>query len=93
MTPSQKIQLIPRGLVRAHDFSAGRDRRLEGDPAGVSRSEGEDDPSHGQRDDERVEPENPDQDAVREPDEQTQAEAGQDAESEPLVGMRPRRPG
>ena len=41
----------------------------------------------GQRDDERVEPQDPDEETVCQPDEQAEADAGEDAESEPLVGV------
>ncbi len=78
---------MPERLGQRPGLQPGRHRRLERDLAGIARSEGQDDPSHGERDDERVQPEDPDQDAVREPDDQTQAEAGENREPEPLVGV------
>ena len=86
MTPIQKIQLDPEGLPFGPVREARRDASLVSDRAAVLESEGADDQPDRQRDDERIEPENPDEQTVCQPDERGHSEAREDGEGKPVVG-------
>ena len=86
--PVQKTVLTPSGFAAAQDDSASGTFGWVATSREYLQLQREDDLPHRQRDDQRVQPQHPDEDAVDEADERPDAEAGEDREREPVV--RPR---
>ena len=87
--PAQNTELIPSGFSAAQDESAvGTFGLARHDVARVPAAPGEHDLSDRQRDDQRVQPEDPDEDAVDEADEHSEAERSEDRERQSVVRAR-----
>ena len=76
--PVQKTALMPSGFFAAHDDSASGTMAPAGHLARVLQAPRERDLTHGERDDERVQPHDSDEDAVDEAHQQSDAEARED---------------
>ena len=83
--PVQKTALMPSGFSAAHDESAsGTWDEFVSSRAYLEAAREHDQPD-GQRDDQRVQPQDPDEDSVDEADERPEADAGEDPERQPVV--------
>ncbi len=94
--PVQKTLLTPSGFVVAQvDSPVGHVRPVRHDVARVLAAPGEDDQADRQRDDQRIQPQHADEDAVDEAHEHADAESGEDRDRELVVRARsdPRRSG
>ena len=83
--PAQKTMLTPRGFSAAHDRERERHRGRTRDLAGVPERPREDDLPDGERHDQRIQPQNPDQDPVDEADPRPEADAREDSKREPVT--------